>query len=575
MSQLLKSSFGVCLGALLAIIFLWRGGDSGRIPQPDREYNLLSVVDLESSASRSSNANLPPRSASSRPPAIPDRLDELEMLHLESGSLTAPDSVANLKSESVLPETPVQLPSQDHSVHDAIGLPSLDELTMNLSGGNASVASSESFSSQKSLPGDDQPVSPLEKIESAATPFRGVQTNPFFQADRKAPSVNELPSSRTPSSSNPVNNIRSSGTPSSNNDIPEIDLWDQSKRNLPHTDQRRVASSVATESSVLSQDQPLSEMFMLKQSSLAPAPSVTLTESVALRAVKHIEYGKTLARRGAKASARQEFIAALSVIAQDFDSQTRRNDYSLALRRGIQALKESDEFAWGESEMQIGMDVSGIVEAHQSGALTRHEAAGVTPIQALQRYFGFAQSQFEYACGRNVVAAEAFYVLGRLHTLTDTDNMIDGKLDKSKAMVYHRTSLACDPRNYRSANELGVLLAEFGELNEARELFLASLRIEQNPKTWENLAKVHQRLNQPQMAELAWSEHQRALANLNSGMIRWIESPDFNAMEPMGALNGFGPPHQASQPDREANSANLNKDETPKKSLTERVRSWF
>jgi tetratricopeptide (TPR) repeat protein len=270
-------------------------------------------------------------------------------------------------------------------------------------------------------------------------------------------------------------------------------------------------------------------------------------------------------------------MAALSVIAQDFDSQGAGVEFSQALRRGMTALKESEDFVLGDSESQIGMDVAGLVESHHSGALSKSEAEGMTPIQALQRYYGYAQIQIQKAVGKNVVSAEALFCLGRLYTLAEAGEMMDGKLDRAKAMVYHRASLACDPTNHRSANELGVLLAEFGELQDALKLIRHSLQIRQTPSTWENLAKLHDRLNQPHLADAARIEHQRMLANQNSGMIHWVDSGQFNAGLPtearMAANSQF-----LETPNKTRSEKTTGQPTEPEKdnrSISDRLKSWF
>jgi tetratricopeptide (TPR) repeat protein len=329
------------------------------------------------------------------------------------------------------------------------------------------------------------------------------------------------------------------------------------------------------------------------QPTLSPPRSIVspqVSDSVAIRAVKHIEYGKTLARRGAKSSAKQEFMAALSIIAQDFDVQRGSMDHSQALRRGILALKESEEFVVNESESQIGMDVGSLIESHQCGAISKEAAVGLNALQALQRYFGFAQMEIENGVGKNLISAEALYCLGRLHTLGDgVAGIQEGKLDRARAMVYHRAALSCDPNNYRSANELGVLLAEFGELDESIEVLKASLRIHPTSSTWSNLAKVHQRLNQQQLADLATTESQRTLPN-PSGGIQWLESQQFNAAAPVEVQVASNPsPNPTSNPaanptanptiEGQARPSSGRDGKSPmgteSKSLSERFKSWF
>jgi tetratricopeptide (TPR) repeat protein len=300
-----------------------------------------------------------------------------------------------------------------------------------------------------------------------------------------------------------------------------------------------------------------------------------LSHAVAVRAVQHIEYGKTLARRGAKASAKQEFMTALSLLAQDFDTQSNTDRHSQSLRRGTVALKEAEEFVANDSESQIGMKIDSLVESHQSGALTKQEATGLSSMQALQRYFGFAQLQIENSVGKNVVSAEALFCLGRLYTLVDSTGVAQGKLDRARAMVYHRASLNCDPSNYRSAHELGVLLAEFGELHESVELLKESLIIRQTPTSWENLAKVHGRLNQPELASLAAMESQRTLSNQSSGMIRWLEQSHFNDTAPAEVIIASNPVSNSQPKQRSSAGEQTNPENSGRKSLPEQMKSWF
>jgi tetratricopeptide (TPR) repeat protein len=97
----------------------------------------------------------------------------------------------------------------------------------------------------------------------------------------------------------------------------------------------------------------------------------------------------------------------------------------------------------------------------------------------MQRYFGFASSQLQVATGQNAVAAEALYCLGKLHTVQAKFGANDSKLDIAKAIVFHQAAIASDSSNFRSANELGVLMANSGRLKESQEMLKRSLQIQQ------------------------------------------------------------------------------------------------
>ncbi len=260
----------------------------------------------------------------------------------------------------------------------------------------------------------------------------------------------------------------------------------------------------------------------------------TLPDSVSQEAVHHVEYGKSLSRRGATYGARQEFFGALGVIARGNDLQTGGNAYTTALSRAMRALREVQDFAVRNAESQIGMNVAEILETHQTRIISTHEAAIMTPVEAMQRYFTFAHQQLNFAGGNNVVVAEALFCLGKLHTVMAKHQ--PETLDVAKAIVFHRAALSSDAQNYRSYNELGVLLARSGQLNEAERLFKKSLQIRSVPETWQNLAKAHDRQGEAGLAQLAQTEFaiaaQTDLTQSPSTQITWLPQQAFNQVGP-------------------------------------------
>lgn len=260
----------------------------------------------------------------------------------------------------------------------------------------------------------------------------------------------------------------------------------------------------------------------------------TLPDSVAQEAAHHVEYGKSLSRRGATYGARQEFFGALGVIARGNDLQTGGNAHTTALSRAMRALREVQDFAVRNAETQIGMNVSEILETHQTHIISANEAAIMTPVEAMQRYFTFAHQQLDFAGGSNVVVAEALFCLGKLHTVMAKHQ--PETLDVAQAIVFHRAALSSDAQNYRSFNELGVLLARSGQLTEAESLFKKSLQIRPAPETWQNLAKTHDRQGEVGLAQLAQTEFsiaaQTELIQSPSTQITWLPQQAFNQVGP-------------------------------------------
>lgn len=261
--------------------------------------------------------------------------------------------------------------------------------------------------------------------------------------------------------------------------------------------------------------------------------------------VNHIEYGKSLARRGAAFAAREEFYSALRLIAQTNDVQSRSVAYTTSLREAITALNEADDFFSELAHEGIDVDVARVVEAHRSKVIPMDRAQGMSSMIAIQAYFEFARDRMGAAFGENVVASEALYSLGKLFTVAATHDLTGNPLDYSKSMVMHYAAMDCDSKNYRSANELGVLMARNGRLEKARDLFRESLIVQKMPQTWRNLSVVHDRLantsNNPQsiaenreLSQKANHEYEITRQTAPSGIpkVQWVTPEQFDQTAP-------------------------------------------
>jgi tetratricopeptide (TPR) repeat protein len=88
-----------------------------------------------------------------------------------------------------------------------------------------------------------------------------------------------------------------------------------------------------------------------------------------------------------------------------------------------------------------------------------------------------------------------------------------------------------------AANDLAVLLAEEGRLEQARDCLHAGLRQSPQPAMWNNLAAVHDRLGQPQLALAARQEaaalESRAASTPGSVLpthnVAWLDPRNFAA----------------------------------------------
>ena len=223
-------------------------------------------------------------------------------------------------------------------------------------------------------------------------------------------------------------------------------------------------------------------------------------EIVSKQALEHVRRGLGLAQRSATYSARVEFIQALRLVASARDAQQGGNAYSRSLAKGIRAIKESDDFDPAGINLEADLILSHIIASHQTSILKDQELNNLTPLAAREKYYTYAQQQLALAMGKNPAGSLALYGLGKLHTSLAQNEISRHRSSPIKAMAYHHAAVEVHPGNYRSANELGVLLARYGELEHARRLLSHSIQIHPIAETWHNLSVVHEQLGEKSLA---------------------------------------------------------------------------
>lgn len=263
-------------------------------------------------------------------------------------------------------------------------------------------------------------------------------------------------------------------------------------------------------------------------------PPNTETAAVVRRADMRVRHGFQLAQRGALYSARSEYVAALQLIAQANDAEQSNQYFSTALAAGLAALKESSDFV-RQNPRKPHTDVAAIVGRHRTSILKDGPGMALTPRAAAQRYYTYAQEQLAIAAAGETTGAMALFGLGKV-AIDPAGNRGSQALERTaQAMTLYQASLLADPRNYRAANELGVLVADSGGLPRARELFVSSVSLSPQPATWRNLAVVHARLGEKQLADAAGAQavalEQAGVTN--SPSVKWVDPATFSRTVPV------------------------------------------
>lgn len=207
----------------------------------------------------------------------------------------------------------------------------------------------------------------------------------------------------------------------------------------------------------------------------------------------HIEqrlaYAFDLAQRGATYSAAVEFQAVLGLCALELDSRTGGTSHRDALRHGLIALTEADQFSGDQVDWRESGDVRAIAASHATPILRQQAANAIDSIQAVQAYYTYAEERLSYACGDLPGSSLAFYGMGRTIAVPDTAVAHAA----GKAALCHRVALTVAPQNVLAGNELGVLLVQHGRLDEAEKLFQQCVATNGSPVSRQNLLAVYAR----------------------------------------------------------------------------------
>ena len=265
-----------------------------------------------------------------------------------------------------------------------------------------------------------------------------------------------------------------------------------------------------------------------------PAPSASqslVNEAVTRRAFEEVRLGFELADRRAYFSARNAFCQALRLVAEELDATVGETGHGRALAAAMRAIDESDEFVTEGALPDADVHVATIASAHRTPVL-RDAHDQVTPVQARRQYYTYAQEQFALAVGNEPAGAAALFGLGKLHTLLTEVRPTVVAAAPSKALVYYQAALLVNPSHAAAANELGVALAREGRYADARPWLIHSALLAPGQETWHNLAAVHERLGETDLAARARQEVRlagRQAPRASASRVEWVDTARFAA----------------------------------------------
>lgn len=244
---------------------------------------------------------------------------------------------------------------------------------------------------------------------------------------------------------------------------------------------------------------------------------------------------ESLARRGAYYLARNRTIQSLRMVAEALDLNSASGEHTAALASALTALREAGDFQSRSSEDST-ISVPLVVAGHRTPVLRQQNTDGLSAVAAQQHYYNFARQQLVIAAGGQPVASHSLCNMGKLQSRMGEEGAPQ-QTNLARAMVYQQAALAVDGRNYPAANELGNILTTFGQLPEARRILLHSVGTVSNPEGWHNLAAVHDRLGETELAAHARKQVELLTAGTAGPRpkVEWVSPEVFAGNAPAAA----------------------------------------
>ncbi len=254
------------------------------------------------------------------------------------------------------------------------------------------------------------------------------------------------------------------------------------------------------------------------------------------RLEKMTQEALSLASKGATYSASAKLITVLELTADQLDEEQRTTAHNAALVSGLTALREADDFS--QSGWKSNGDAAEFVRSmgHSTPVLRRRDVESLTRTDALERYYSYASRQLASAVANDPAGSTALYHLGRLQPFLLEGAEQDRPLLAARMVAWHRAALDADPKNFRAANELGVVLAGSGQWEAAKEAFITSAELGRRPETISNLGIVLHKLGDQAGARsmVSLASQQRDTSRQRSGrdveprpFLRWVDHREF------------------------------------------------
>lgn len=227
----------------------------------------------------------------------------------------------------------------------------------------------------------------------------------------------------------------------------------------------------------------------------------------------------TLAAKGATFSANAKLIDVLESAASQLDDSEGTSRHNAALYAGLTALREAEDFSSDSNWLRSKTVRSWASLGHSTPVLREYAPDSLSRIDAIELYYSYASRQLAAAVAGSPEGSTALCYLGRLQPMLQPSGDQKPQLMAARMVAMHRAAMKSDAGNYRAANELGVILANNGQLGPAKEQFLMSAEICKRPENLRNLGIVLRKMGSETESEkiLQLASHQSPASSRFAG----------------------------------------------------------
>jgi hypothetical protein len=235
----------------------------------------------------------------------------------------------------------------------------------------------------------------------------------------------------------------------------------------------------------------------------------------------------------------------MRMITQSLDSQLGRQYHTRALAAGLRALEEAEDFSLSHgNRVEDDVHLASYVSGHRTPVLKDTDLDHLTPLRAIQRYYEYARTQLTIAAGNTRLGSQTMYALGRAEMFLGKEKPIAAP-GAPKSIAFFHAALSADPQNIRAGNELAVMLARRGRLQDAAHLLQQGVQVSPLPTAINNLATIFEQLGDPRSTMMRRQARQLAAGNpaaarpAGSPRVTWVDPAAFAAANSVPAAKLF------------------------------------